>query len=125
MKFEFLHINLCVSDLEESIKFYQNALNFRVIRRVDFSDFIMVYLSDNNSIELELKYPKIPLAGDYLAVKELFHIAVQVDDYEQALQKHQAMKCVSIINEKAGIYFIKDPDNYTIEILPYNFFNNK
>ncbi|MBB5336057.1 VOC family protein [Pectinatus brassicae] len=126
MKFEFLHVNLCVSDLEKSLEFYREALDLKEIRRLDFPEFIMVYLTDNkNNLELELKYLKKPLAAENLLEKELFHIAMQVDDYDHALQKHKAMNCIAVINEKAGIYFINDPDNYKIEILPQNFFYDK
>ena len=125
MKFEFLHVNLCVSDLAKSVRFYHDALDLREIRRIDFPKFIMAYLSnDKNTFELELKWLKKRLQTIDSIEKQLFHIAMQVDDYEQAQQKHRAMNCIDFVNEKAGIYFINDPDNYKIEILPRDFFNN-
>ena len=46
------------------------------------------------------------------------HIAFKVDDYDQAYKKHKKMGCICYENPKMGIYFISDPDNYWIEIIP-------
>lgn len=33
-------------------------------------------------------------------------------------QRHKAMGCIAFENSAMGIYFIKDPDGYWIEIFP-------
>ena len=47
-----------------------------------------------------------------------FHLAFVTDDYEAAFKKHSEMGCVCFNNEEMGIYFINDPDNYWIEVVP-------
>ena len=47
-----------------------------------------------------------------------FHLAFRVDDFEAAHAKHKEMGCICFENEKMGIYFITDPDNYWLEIVP-------
>ena len=47
-----------------------------------------------------------------------FHLAFTVDDFEAAHAKHQEMGCICFENEKMGIYFITDPDEYWLEIVP-------
>ena len=122
MKFKFSHFNITVTNLERSINFYKNALELEECRRVDFGDFIMVYLkNEKDSFELELKWnkkimQKINLGDNFL------HIAFFVNDYNTALRKHNDMQCINFVNENKSIYFIKDPDGYNIEILPENFF---
>ena len=39
-------------------------------------------------------------------------------DYSVAHKKHQEMGCIVYENPAMGIYFIADPDNYWLEIIP-------
>jgi lactoylglutathione lyase len=34
------------------------------------------------------------------------------------IKKHEEMGCICFENPEMGIYFIKDPDGYWLEILP-------
>ena len=43
MKFKMIHENYNVSDLERSIKFYNEALDLHEVRRKTTDDFIIVY----------------------------------------------------------------------------------
>ena len=47
-----------------------------------------------------------------------FHLAFKVDDYDAAHAKHKEMGCICFENEAMGIYFISDPDNYWLEVIP-------
>ncbi|MEG0685625.1 MAG: lactoylglutathione lyase, partial [Coprobacillus sp.] len=47
-----------------------------------------------------------------------FHLALRVDDFEKSYELHKEMNCICYENKEMGIYFIADPDNYWIEILP-------
>lgn len=49
---------------------------------------------------------------------EEFHLAMSVDDFEQAYQRHKDMGCICYENIDMGVYFINDPDGYWIEIVP-------
>ena len=46
MNFKFSHNNFNVLDLEKSIKFYEEALNLKEVKRMEAEDgsFILVYL---------------------------------------------------------------------------------
>ena len=39
-------------------------------------------------------------------------------DYDAVREHHRAMGCVCYENHDMGLYFINDPDDYWIEILP-------
>ena len=118
MKFKMIHENYNVSDLDRSIKFYNEALDLHEVRRKTTDDFIIVYLSnDVSDFELELTWLKDHPQSYDLGEWE-FHLAFQVDDYEAAHKTHNEMGCICFENEKMGIYFIKDPDGYWLEILP-------
>ena len=120
MEFKFAHNNFNVLDLEKSLKFYKEALNLTEYRRKEASDgsFTLVFLTDNKTNhQLELTYLKDRKTPYDLGENE-FHLAFVVDDYEKAYEKHKEMGCIVFKNKAMGIYFIADPDNYWIEILP-------
>ena len=118
MKFKMIHENYNVSDLDRSIKFYNEALDLHEVRRKTTDDFIIVYLSnDVSDFELELTWLKDHPQPYNLGECE-FHLAFQAEDYEAAHKKHEEMGCICFENEAMGIYFIVDPDGYRLEILP-------
>lgn len=118
MKFKMIHENLNVSDLDRSLRFYEEALDLHEVRRKTSEDFIIVYLrSDVGDFELELTWLKDhPQAYDLGECE--FHLAFQADDFEEAHKKHKEMCCICFENEAMGIYFIEDPDGYWLEVLP-------
>lgn len=120
MKFQFAHNNFNVLDLEASLRFYEEALGLKEVRRKEASDgsFTLVYLGDGvTPHQLELTYLKDRKEPYNLGENE-FHLAFVVDDYEEAYAKHKEMGCIIYENPGMGIYFIADPDNYWLEIVP-------
>lgn len=119
MKFKFAHNNFNVLDLEKSIAFYKEALGFEVKRKLEGPGFTLVYLSDGGQTphELELTYLHDRKEPYNLGENE-FHLAVATDDMKAAHEKHKKMGCICFENPDMGIYFINDPDNYWIEIIP-------
>ena len=119
IKSKFDHFNFNVSDLDKSIKFYNDALNLVEQSRIVAKDgsFIIVYLTDKTTdFKLELTWLKDHPQKYDLGEYEI-HLAFQVDDFDAALAKHKEMGCVCFENPEMGIYFIEDPDGYWIEVL--------
>ena len=59
MQFQFAHYNYNVMDLDKSIRFYEEALGLKEVRRKEASDgsFILVYLGDGlTGFQLELTW---------------------------------------------------------------------
>lgn len=54
MQFQFAHYNYNVKDLDKSIRFYQEALGLREVRRKEAGDgsFILAYLGDGTTDRL-------------------------------------------------------------------------
>lgn len=121
MTFTFAHNNFNVRDLDKSLAFYQKALGLQEVRRINAEDgsFIIVFLADQaGSVhQLELTWLR-----DWDRPYELgdneFHLAFKVADFEAAHALHQEMGCICFENESMGIYFINDPDDYWLEIIP-------
>lgn len=120
MNFKFNHNNINVLDLEKSLKFYKEALGLVEVRRYEQEEgeFILVYLGDGSTLHrLELTWLKGRTEPYNLGDNE-FHLAFTVDDFEAAYELHKKMGCICYENKNMGIYFINDPDNYWLEIVP-------
>lgn len=120
MKFTMVHNNFNVFDLEKSLRFYQEALGLTVVREKNAEDgsYKIVYLGDGTSShQLELTWLR-DMDRPYDLGDNEFHLAFAVDDMEAAHKKHAEMGCICYENPKMGIYFINDPDDYWLEIVP-------
>ena len=120
MKFSFAHNNINVLDLQKSMEFYEKALGLKENRRIESEDgsFTIVYLGDGvTPHDLELTWLR-DWDRPYNLGDNEFHLALRVDDFEAAHELHKEMGCICFENEAMGIYFIADPDNYWVEIIP-------
>ena len=122
IKSKFDHFNINVTDLEQSITFYEKALGLKESKRKTSSDgsFIIVYLSDGTSgFLLELTWLRDRKDAYELGDNES-HLCMRVaGDYNEVRKFHKEMGCVCFENKSMGLYFINDPDDYWIEILPF------
>ena len=120
MNFSFAHNNINVLDLQKSMEFYEKALGLKETSRIESEDgsFIIVYLGDGvTPHNLELTWLR-DWDRPYNLGDNEFHLALRVDDFEAAHELHKKMGCICFENEAMGIYFIADPDNYWVEIIP-------
>ena len=121
IKSKFDHFNFNVLDLDKSIKFYEDALGLTEVRRKKANDgsFILVYLGDGQTgFTLELTWLR-DRTEKYNLGDEEFHLCMRIPgDYDQTREYHRQMGCICYENQDMGLYFIKDPDGYWIEILP-------
>lgn len=121
IKSRFDHFNINVLDLERSIAFYGKALGLKEQHRKEAADgsFILVYLTDGVSpFLLELTWLRDHKEPYELGENES-HLCFRVaGDYDKIREYHREMGAVCFENEAMGLYFINDPDDYWIEILP-------
>ena len=105
IKSRFDHFNINVTDLGRSLEFYDKALGLKETDRKEAGDgsFILVYLGD----------------GAYELGENESHLCMRVaGDYDAVREYHRAMGCICYENHDMGLYFISDPDDYWIEVLP-------
>jgi lactoylglutathione lyase len=120
MQFTFAHNNINVLNLEKSLAFYREALQLTEVRRHEAPDasFILIFLGDGQTPhQLELTWLKDRKEPYNLGDNE-FHLVLKVDDFTKAQALHEKMGCICYENKAMGIYFINDPDDYWIEIIP-------
>ena len=121
IKARFDHFNVNVTNLERSIAFYQKALGWHEGSRKEAADgsFILVFMVDDTTdFKLELTWLRDHKEPYELGENES-HLCFRVaGDYDDARRFHKEMGCVCFENEAMGLYFINDPDDYWIEVLP-------
>ncbi len=119
--FTFAHNNFNVIDLDRSIEFYQKALGLQVVRKIEPESgaFIIAYLGDGHSEhKLELTWLRDWEKPSYDLGDNEMHLAFVTDDFEAAHKLHTEMGCICYENKDMGIYFITDPDDYWLEVIP-------
>lgn len=121
IKSRFDHFNINVLDLDKSIVFYKKALGLTEHHRKEAADgsFILVYLTDNASgFLLELTWLRDRREAYDLGDNES-HLCFRVEgNYDEIREYHRQLGYICFENTSMGLYFINDPDDYWIEILP-------
>lgn len=86
MYFHFAHNNFNVMDLDKSIRFYEEALDLREVRRNTAPDgsFIIVFMGDQaTGHQLELTWLRDWDKDHYDLGDDEFHLAFETDDMEK------------------------------------------
>lgn len=124
MSVKMLHTCIRVKNLEESLKFYRDALGFIETRRKDFPEykFTLVYLSDKlGGYEIELTYNYNP-EKPYDLGNGFSHTAIGVSNLEEMREKHKSLgyevtDLKGLPGDKPNYYFVTDPDGYKVEVI--------
>ena len=127
----YLHTMLRVRNLDTALKFYQDALGLKEVRRVDNNKgkFTLVFLAASEDDELVTKGPaarQAPLVEltynwdteDYGEARYFGHLAYEVDDIYATCDR--LMKLGITINRPprdGQMAFIRSPDLHSIELL--------
>ena len=120
MRFQMVHQNFNVANLETSMAFYEQAFGLREVRRITPKNgaFQIVYLgNETTDFVLELTCLKDHPQKYDLGECE-FHLAFATEDMDAAHEKHEKMCCICLDNPEMGIYFVEDPDGYWLEVVP-------
>lgn len=121
IKSRFDHFNINVLDLDKSMAFYDKALGLKEHHRKEAADgsFILVYLTDNTTgFLLELTWLRDRKEAYALGDNES-HLCFRVaGNYDEVREYHRELDYICFENKAMGLYFINDPDDYWIEILP-------
>ncbi len=120
-----IHVMVRVLDLDRSIDFYNKAFGLGVAETLDFDDFALVYLrNQENDFEIELTLNKGQTAP-YTHGDGYGHVAVCVEDLgaEHARLQQLGFEPKDIVEFAPGgklmarFFFVQDPDGYKIEVL--------
>ncbi len=134
MSLRYLHTMVRVVDLDASLKFYCEGLGLEEVRRteVEAGRFTLVFLAAPGDIEAAGSLPKNPLAGgvpmveltynwdpeDYDGGRNFGHLAYQVDDIYEAVERLQSLGVTINRPPRDGhMAFVRSPDGISIELL--------
>lgn len=122
---KFVHSMIRVLEEKRSVDFYQKAFNLKIAEKIEFDDFTLIYLSnDENSFELELTVNK-GRTEPYNLGDGYGHAAFVVDDIDAThaqFERHgfAPRKLVQLDQQGkkvARFFFVADPDGYQIEVI--------
>ncbi len=116
---------LRVFDLDRSLAFYERAFGLKLADRLDFDDFTLAYLrNDENDFEIELTWNR-DQSEPYDHGSGYGHLAVAVEDlaaehrrFEQLGFAPRDLVAMQHRGEPlARLFFVEDPDGYKIEVI--------
>lgn len=120
-----IHSMIRVLDEARSVDFYRKAFRLEIADRLDFSDFTLVYLSNEETgFEVELTINK-GRTEPYDLGDGYGHLAVSVADLDAEHARFEAeglspRKLVEFAPDGKLVgrfFFVADPDGYQIEVL--------
>jgi lactoylglutathione lyase len=120
-----IHSMIRVLDEDRSVSFYRRAMGLEIVDRFEFDSFTLVYMRDPaSSFELELTVNK-GRTEPYQLGDGYGHLAVAVDDLEAARDRMIGANAspgdIKSLNREGALlarfFFVKDPDDYSIEVL--------
>lgn len=124
---KYLHTMVRVTDLEESLKFYRDALGMVEVRRNDYPSgrFTLCFLAapgDRERADTE-QSPLIELTHnwdpeDYSGGRNFGHLAYRVDNiYDSCQRLADAGVTINRPPRDGRMAFVRSPDNISIELL--------
>ena len=117
---KYLHTMVRVTDIEQSLRFYRDALGLRELSRRDYSQgrYTLVFLAapDDQDAQVELTYnwDKEP----YPAGRNFGHLAYAVADvYATCRRLMEHGVTINRPPRDGRMAFVRSPDNISIELL--------
>lgn len=122
---KLIHTMIRVLDLERSLAFYSRAFGMKESHRLDFPDFMLVYLRGaDTDAEIELTVNKDRTEA-YTHGNGYGHVGFAVADIEGTRARFEALGLAPTPVKEfkqgevslARFFFVVDPDGYKIEVL--------
>ena len=125
-KNKFLHVMLRVNDLDESINFYQNIFDLKLLRKNDNQEYkytlaFLGYGNEDSHTVIELTYNWGE--SNYQLGTAFGHLAFGVENIKDAVDKARdyGVKVTRepgpVLGGSTIIAFIEDPNGYKIELI--------
>jgi lactoylglutathione lyase len=117
---KYLHTMVRVSNIDQSLHFYRDALGLQEVRRIDNDKgrFTLVFLAapGDEAAQVELTFNWDPEA--YTGGRNFGHLAYEVDDIYATCQRLMDMGVTINRPPRDGrMAFVRSPDNISIELL--------
>lgn len=117
---KYLHTMVRVTNLEESLRFYRDALGLDVVRQRESPQgrFTLVFLAAPGQPEAEVELTHNWDPEDYTGGRNFGHLAYEVDDIYAACERLQQHGVQILRPPRDGrMAFVRSPDQISIELL--------
>lgn len=121
---KFLHSMIRVRNIEDSLKFYTELLNMKLIEKRRLEDCTLYFLQDDTgTAQIELTYNDETPEYGYTLGNGFGHFAFHVDSMKNFSEKLKAYgyeylyEPFDLTGKGSMIAFVKDPDGYEIELI--------
>lgn len=121
---KYLHTMVRVTDIEDSLHFYRDALGMEVLSRRDneAGQFTLIFLAAPGDraaqVELTYNWPKNGVAETYTGGRNFGHIAYAVDNIYVTCQRLVDHGVAILRPPRDGrMAFVRSPDQISIELL--------
>ena len=112
-------VTFYVRNMEESIKFYKEILEFRIVKEINLEDKIIIFLENNCEVYLELIEKKNSVYQ--ISTNNNFSIGIEIDKLNLKIQelKDNGYHTKGPINPTPNeeFYFVNDPNGFVIQLL--------
>jgi len=117
---KYLHTMVRITDIDQSLRFYRDALGLSVLSQRDFPQgrFTLIFLAapGDESAQVELTYNWDPQTYD--GGRNFGHLAYRVDDIYATCERLIAHGVTINRPPRDGhMAFVRSPDNISIELL--------
>lgn len=119
---KYLHTMIRVTDLEESLRFYRDALGLEVVRKRDSPQgrFTLVFLAAPGQPDAEIELTHNWDPETYTGGRNFGHLAYAVDDIYAACERLQQHGVQILRPPRDGkMAFVRSPDQISIELLQH------
>jgi lactoylglutathione lyase len=117
---KYLHTMVRVTNLDESLRFYRDALGLEVVRQRDYPQgkYTLVFLAAPGQPEAEVELTHNWDPESYTGGRNFGHLAYAVDDIYAACERLQQHGVQILRPPRDGrMAFVRSPDSISIELL--------
>ena len=121
---KFLHSMIRVKDKDESLRFYMELFNMKLVEQRRLEDCTLYFLNDESGeVQIELTYNDETPKDGYTNGNAFGHFAFSCDDMDKFSEKLHSMgyeylyEPFDLTGKGSKIAFINDPDGNEIEII--------
>jgi lactoylglutathione lyase len=118
MFFRLEHNCIYVTDMARTVEFYEKALDLKELRRKGTAEMEIVFIGNSESSQQVEVIHETGRTKPSEHGENSVHFALRTDDIDGARAKHTEMGCIDHEVPAFGVYYIKDPDGYLVEIMP-------
>lgn len=124
MNIKLDHINLTVSDLKESVAWYEKIFGFKLVERgISWRNipWAIVAMNDSMICMSEFRTRRSAASNEENGFHQIYHFGIRVSDHEEWVEKVKAYNLKLYYGgvveyPRSKSWYVHDPDGHEIEV---------